>query len=226
MDDVVARGYAVHTASKTLVVALENFTLAVTNLVLPFWSDMIVVVYATWTVLDLRVKGGIALLVVVVYSLIAAYRRAIALKQKHGGAVRAMAFQASFLIAAPMLWFGAPYVDRIPPFRGFLCTRMHNCVLARLGGQWGQWGDTRCAPSGSSLACARQVRASRVTSADRSRSHAVVCTGGLLVRHVFRQWIGYGSGSFHDGAAKSVGRRGADGAMSLLLGVLADREGV
>eukprot|EP00035_Acanthoeca_spectabilis_P025862 m.460188 g.460188 ORF g.460188 m.460188 type:complete len:497 (+) comp21962_c0_seq1:208-1698(+) len=110
MDDVVARGVAVRLAAKSLVLALEKFMVASTNLVLPFWSDLAVVAYATWTVLDNRTKGWVVLVVAVGYSLVAAYRKAVKLKDKHGGTVKALLFQASFLIAAPALWFGSLYL--------------------------------------------------------------------------------------------------------------------
>lgn len=116
MDDVVARGVAVRLAAKSLVLALEKFMVASTNLVLPFWSDLAVVGYATWTVLDNRTKGWVVLVVAVGYSLVAAYRKAVKLKDKHGGTVKALLFQASFLIAAPALWFGLPCVQPLPPF--------------------------------------------------------------------------------------------------------------
>ena len=110
LDNVLARVYHVHDASKNFVLAFEKFTLAWVNLILPFWSDMMAVGYRAWTALDLRIKAGIVLTGAVGYSLVAAYRRALRLKQKHEGAVRAMAFQASFLVAAPLLWFASPYV--------------------------------------------------------------------------------------------------------------------
>jgi hypothetical protein len=49
---------------------------------------------------------------------VSAYRKAVQLQQKHGKTVRALLFQASFLVVAPALWFGSPYAlpQRLLPF--------------------------------------------------------------------------------------------------------------
>lgn len=109
LDDIIRRAESVHESSTTLVLATQRFLLAWFNLLLPFWSDLLTAAVVAWQVLDPRIKWGVAVVAAVAYSLVTAYRRARQLQQKHGKTVRALLFQASFLVIAPALWFGAPY---------------------------------------------------------------------------------------------------------------------
>eukprot|EP00041_Stephanoeca_diplocostata_P016628 m.328481 g.328481 ORF g.328481 m.328481 type:complete len:507 (+) comp20429_c0_seq7:295-1815(+) len=106
LESMAERFIAVQMASSNVLFAAKDLCIAWFDLVLPFYSDLSYTTKALWDTLDTTTKVLIVLAVFFVYGLFKVYIKA----REHRHTLKRVAYQASFAIVAPAVWYGSQYV--------------------------------------------------------------------------------------------------------------------
>lgn len=101
VKNIVHQSKEASQASRELAHCTVRFVAAWLSVLMPVVADVAAVLATTWQRLAPRQRLFVCSSVVVIYAMISAFRAIC----KHSAAISKIVFQASFLIAGPMLWF-------------------------------------------------------------------------------------------------------------------------